>query len=60
MTREPNPLQLEIKFETWNEELARSKKYREATQKRKREKQARREIEKWQQTLQVGRLLIEP
>jgi hypothetical protein len=45
---------------TWDEELARAKKYKEATQKRRAEKLVRKELDKLKKTLQVGRLKIEP
>jgi hypothetical protein len=60
MSREDNSFPHDTAVETWNEELARAKKYNEATQKRRAEKLAGRRIEKLKKASQVGRLKIEP
>jgi len=60
MTGERNLLLHDTAIESWNEELARAKKYKEATQKRKTEKLVSKRIEKLKKASQVGRLKIEP
>jgi hypothetical protein len=60
MTKQRSQLQHVITVETWNEELSRAKKYKEATQKRKEEKRVSKEIEKVRKENVVGRLQIEP
>lgn len=60
MTQQRSIPRNEIVGQTWNEELARAKKYKEATQKRTAEKQVRKEIEKLKKRSEVGGLRIEP
>lgn len=60
MMEERNLLLHDTTIETWNEELARAIKYKEATQKRRAEKLAGKQIEKFKKASQVGRLKIEP
>ncbi|GAA4743324.1 hypothetical protein [Flavisolibacter ginsenosidimutans] len=60
MTGERNLLLRDTAIETWNEELARAKKYKEAMQKRKTEKLVSKQIEKLKKASLVGRLKIEP
>ena len=60
MTGEQNLFLCNATIESWNEELARAIKYKEATQKRRAEKLASKQIEKLKKASQVGRLKIEP
>ena len=56
MTKERNSLPNDNAIETWNEELARAIKYKEATQKRRAEKLAGKQMERPEKTSQTGRL----
>ena len=47
-------------LDTWNEELSRARKYKEATQKRNELKLAQKELETAKKKTAIGRLKIEP
>ena len=60
MTKQRSTIDPIPPIETWNEELSRQKKYKEATQKRKTQKLAEKEAEKLKKRAAIGRLKIEP
>lgn len=59
MTKHTKLLQNELSIETWKEELSRAKQYKEATQKRTKEKSVQKEVEGLKKRTAVGRLRIE-
>lgn len=60
MTKQRNHHTEDLPIETWNEELFRAKKYKEATQKRRTQKLAEKEVEKLKKRAGIGRLRMEP
>lgn len=60
MTKQTKSLHNELSIETWKEELSRAKQYKEATQKRKKEKLVQKQVNVIKEKTAVGRLRIEP
>ena len=60
MTKQSQSLHNELTIETWKEELSRAKQYKEATQKRKKEKLVQKQVDVIKKKTAVGRLHIEP
>lgn len=60
MTKQRNHHTTDLPLHFWNEELSRAKKYKEATQKRKTQKQVENEMETLKKKSSIGRLRIEP
>lgn len=60
MTQQSQLFTHDMSAEAWKEELARAKKFKEATQRRRHEKQASKQIETLKKASHVGRLKIEP
>ena len=59
MTKQHNLFLTNLPVETWNEELSRAKKFKEATQKRKTEKLVEKEMEELNKRAAIGRVKIE-